>query len=388
MSSKSIITPKVSLRGQIPPFFVMEVMRAAAERERAGLEVLHLEVGQPSTGAPKGAIEAAQKALVADKLGYTEALGIPALRQAIADWYRTRYGVEVPARRVVATMGSSGAFQLGFLAAFDPGDRVAMASPSYPAYRHTLTAIGVEPVEIEAGPETGFQPTVAMLESLGKPIQGLIVASPANPTGTMLSRAELTALSEWCDANGVRLVSDEIYHGLTYGPEAVTAAEVNERALVVNSFSKYFSMTGWRLGWMVVPDELLRSVECLAQNLFISAPTLAQHAGLAAFDCTDELDGHVARYARNRELLLRELPKAGFDRLAPADGAFYIYADVSAMTDDSEAFCKQLLADTGIAATPGIDFDPARGRRFMRFSFAGAEETIAEAARRLIAWRR
>ncbi|HYD68282.1 pyridoxal phosphate-dependent aminotransferase [Azospirillum sp.] len=386
--SKSIITPKVSLRGQIPPFFVMEVMRAAAERERAGLEVLHLEVGQPSTGAPKGAIEAAQKALVADKLGYTEALGIPALRQAIADWYRTRYGVEVPARRVVATMGSSGAFQLGFLAAFDPGDRVAMASPSYPAYRHTLTAIGVEPVEIEAGPETGFQPTVAMLENLGKPIQGLIVASPANPTGTMLSRAELTALSDWCDANGVRLVSDEIYHGLTYGPEAVTAAEVNERALVVNSFSKYFSMTGWRLGWMVVPDELLRSVECLAQNLFISAPTLAQHAGLAAFDCTAELDGHVARYARNRELLLRELPKAGFDRLAPADGAFYIYADVSAMTDDSEAYCKQLLADTGIAATPGIDFDPARGRRFMRFSFAGSEDTIAEAARRLIAWRR
>ncbi|HYH21139.1 MAG TPA: pyridoxal phosphate-dependent aminotransferase [Azospirillum sp.] len=387
MSPKSIITPKVSLRGQIPPFFVMEVMRAAAERERAGLEVLHLEVGQPSTGAPKGAIEAAQKALVADKLGYTEALGIPALRQAIADWYTRRYGVAVPARRVVATMGSSGAFQLGFLAAFDPGDRVAMASPSYPAYRHTLTAIGVEPVEIEAGPETGFQPTVAMLEALGKPIQGLIVASPANPTGTMLSRAELTALSDWCDANGVRLVSDEIYHGLTYGPEAVTAAEVNERALVVNSFSKYFSMTGWRLGWMVVPDELLRSVECLAQNLFISAPTLAQHAGLAAFDCTEELDGHVARYARNRELLLRELPKAGFDRLAPADGAFYVYADVSAMTDDSEAFCKRLLADTGIAATPGIDFDPARGRRFMRFSFAGSEETIAEAARRLIAWR-
>ncbi|HEY0837519.1 MAG TPA: pyridoxal phosphate-dependent aminotransferase [Azospirillum sp.] len=379
--------PKVSLRGQIPPFFVMEVMRAAAERERAGLEVLHLEVGQPSTGAPKGAIEAAQRALVTDKLGYTEALGIPALRHAIAGWYRTRYGVDVPAGRVVATMGSSGAFQLGFLAAFDPGDRVAMASPSYPAYRHTLTAIGVEPVEIEAGPDTRFQPTVAMLEKLDRPIQGLIVASPANPTGTMLSRAELTELSAWCDANGVRLVSDEIYHGLTYGQEAVTAAEVSERALVVNSFSKYFSMTGWRLGWMVVPDELLRSVECLAQNLFISAPTLAQVAGLAAFDCTAELDGHVARYARNRTLLLRELPKAGFDKLAPADGAFYIYADVSSMTDDSEAFCKRLLADTGVAATPGIDFDPARGRRFMRFSFAGSEDIIAEAARRLIAWR-
>jgi len=379
---------KISKRGNVPPFFVMEVMRAAFERERAGLEVLHLEVGQPSTGAPKGVIEAAQRALTSDKLGYTDALGIPPLRAAIARWYRDRYGVEIPEGRIAVTVGSSGAFQLGFLAAFDPGDRVAMASPSYPAYRHALTAIGVEPVEIEAGPETGFQPTVAMLEKLDRPVQGLIVASPANPTGTMLSRRELTELADWCTRNGVRLVSDEIYHGLTYGQEAVTAAAVSPDALVVNSFSKYFSMTGWRLGWMVLPEALVRSVECLAQNLFISAPTLSQIAAVAAFDCTGELDGHVARYARNRELLLRELPKAGFDRIAPADGAFYVYADVSAMTDDSEAFCKRLLAETGIAATPGIDFDPARGRRFMRFSFAGSEETIAEAARRLIAWKR
>ncbi len=378
----------ISQRGQIPPFFVMEVMRAAFERERAGLEVLHLEVGQPSTGAPQGVIEAAQRALTSDKLGYTDALGIPPLRAAIARWYRDRYGVDIPEGRIAVTVGSSGAFQLGFLAAFDPGDRVAMASPSYPAYRHTLTAIGVEPVEIEAGPETGFQPTVAMLEALDKPIKGLIVASPANPTGTMLSRAQLTELADWCTRNGVRLVSDEIYHGLTYGTEAVTAAAISPDALVVNSFSKYFSMTGWRLGWMVLPEALVRSVECLAQNLFISAPTLSQMAAVAAFDCTEELDRHVARYARNRELLLRELPKAGFDRIAPADGAFYVYADVSAMTDDSEAFCKRLLAETGIAATPGIDFDPARGRRFMRFSFAGAEETMAEAARRLIAWKR
>ncbi|HYG85698.1 MAG TPA: pyridoxal phosphate-dependent aminotransferase [Azospirillum sp.] len=379
---------KISKRGNVPPFFVMEVMRAAFERERAGLEVLHLEVGQPSTGAPTGVIEAAQRALTSDKLGYTDALGIPPLRAAIARWYRDRYGVDVPPSRVAVTTGSSGAFQLGFLAAFDPGDRVAMASPSYPAYRHTLTAIGVEPVEIEAGPETGFQPTVAMLEKLDKPVQGLIVASPANPTGTMLSRQELTELADWCARNGVRLVSDEIYHGLTYGQEAVTAAAVCPDALVVNSFSKYFSMTGWRLGWMILPEALVRSVECLAQNLFISAPTLSQMAAVAAFDCTEELDGHVARYARNRELLLRELPKAGFDKVAPADGAFYIYADVSDMTDDSEAFCKRMLAETGIAATPGIDFDPARGRRFVRFSFAGSEETIAEAARRLIAWRR
>ena len=381
-------SPKVSKRGAIPPFFVMEVMHAAAQREAAGLEVLHMEVGQPSTGAPKGVLEAAHRMLDADVLGYTGALGIPALRSAIAGWYRDRYKVEVPERRVVVTTGSSGAFQLGFLAAFDPGDRVAMASPSYPAYRHTLTAIGVEPVELPTGPEHRFQPTIELLEQLDKPIQGLIVASPANPTGTMLSREELTALANWCDAKGVRLVSDEIYHGLTYGAEAVTAAEVSESALVVNSFSKYFSMTGWRLGWMIVPDDLIRSVECLAQNLFISAPSLSQAAAVAAFACTEELDGHVARYARNRKLLLEELPKAGFDKLAPADGAFYIYADVTEMTDDSEAFCKRILAETGIACTPGIDFDPARGRRFVRFSFAGSEATIAEAARRLIAWKK
>lgn len=380
--------PKVSKRGAIPPFFVMEVMRAAAEREAAGLEVLHMEVGQPSTGAPKGVAEAAAAAVAGtDPLGYTGALGIPPLRAAIVRWYKDRYGVEVPERRVVVTTGSSGAFQLGFLAAFDPGDRVAMASPSYPAYRHTLTAAGVVPVELPTGPEHRFQPTVALLEALEEPVQGLIVASPANPTGTMLSREELTALSDWCRANGVRMVSDEIYHGLTYGTGAVTAAEVNDEALVVNSFSKYFSMTGWRLGWMIVPDDLLRSVECLAQNLFISAPTLSQVSAVAAFDCTEELDGHVARYARNRALLLEELPKAGFTKMAPADGAFYIYADVSDMTDDSEALAKRILEETGIACTPGIDFDTARGRRFLRFSFAGAEETIAEAARRLIAWR-
>lgn len=380
--------PKVSKRGAIPPFFVMEVMRAAAEREAAGLEVLHMEVGQPSSGAPKGVVEAATRALAgSDPLGYTTALGIPPLRSAIARWYQDRYKVSVPEQRVCVTTGSSGAFQLGFLAAFDPGDRVAMASPSYPAYRHTLTAIGVEPVELPTGPEHRFQPTVELLDKLDRPVQGLIVASPANPTGTMLSREELTALSHWCDANGVRLVSDEIYHGLTYGTEAVTAAEISDRALIVNSFSKYFSMTGWRLGWMVVPDDLIRSVECLAQNLFISAPTISQIAAVAAFDCVEELEGHIARYARNRELLLRELPKAGFGKMAPADGAFYIYADVSDMTDDSEELAKRILAETGIACTPGIDFDPARGRRFLRFSFAGSEETIAEAARRLIAWR-
>jgi aspartate/methionine/tyrosine aminotransferase len=384
----SIRPLKVSRRGQIPPFFVMEVMRAAFARERTGADVLHLEVGQPSTGAPAAVQEAARAALASDLLGYTEALGIAPLRAAIARWYADRMGVNVPDSAVVVTPGSSGAFLLAFLAAFDPGDRVAMAAPGYPAYRHILTAIGVEPVVLETGPETRFQPTVAMLERLDTPVQGLILASPANPSGTMLDRAELTGLAAWCDANAVRLVSDEIYHGIAYDRPAVSVAAVNRRAVVINSFSKYFSMTGWRLGWMIVPDDLMRSVECLAQNLFISAPTLSQMAAVAAFQATDELDGHVARYARNRALLLDRLPKAGFDRLAPADGAFYIYADIGHLTDDSEAFCQRMLAETGVAATPGIDFDARRGRRFVRFSFAGAEQTIAEAARRLTGWRR
>ncbi|CAK0747056.1 Valine--pyruvate aminotransferase [uncultured Gammaproteobacteria bacterium] len=374
---------KVARRGAIAPFFVMEVMRAAAERERAGGEVLHLEVGQPSTPAPAGVLAAARAALEHNRIGYTEALGIPPLRAAIAEHYRQTYGVELPARRVVVTTGSSAGFILSFLAAFDPGDRVAMASPSYPAYRNTLSALGVVPIELATGPESRFQPTVNMLAALDPAPDGLIIASPSNPTGTMLAEAELRRLAGYCAEHGIRLISDEIYHGLTYGPAAVTALAADSNAVVVNSFSKYFSMTGWRLGWLVVPDDLARSVERLAQNLFISAPTLSQIAGVAAFDCAEELNGHVARYARNRELLLHELPAAGFDRLAPADGAFYLYADVSALTNDSESLCQRILAETGVAITPGIDFDPTYGRRFVRFSFAGSTETIAEATRRL-----
>lgn len=377
---------KAARRGEIPPFFVMEVMRAAAERAAAGGDVLHLEVGQPSTPAPAGAIAAARAALDSDKIGYTEALGTPALRAAIADHYRVCYGVEVPARRVVVTTGSSGGFVLAFLAAFEPGDRVAMAAPGYPCYRNILSALGVEPVEIPTGPETRFQPTAEALARCGR-LDGLIVASPANPTGTMISAAEMAALAAFCAERGIRLISDEIYHGIGYdGARAATALAAGDDGIVLNSFSKYFSMTGWRLGWMVVPDDLLRPVECLTQNLFISAPTLSQMAALAAFDCRDELDGHVARYARNRALLLDELPKAGLTRFAPAEGAFYLYADVSHLTDDSEGWCRRLLADTGVAITPGIDFDPARGRGFVRFSFSGSTETVAEAARRLRAW--
>lgn len=385
---------KVAARGRIPPFFVMEVMRAAFERERAGGEVLHLEVGQPATPAPAGVIAAAHNALAANRLGYTDAKGIPELRAAIAGYYRDQHGLAVPIERIVVTTGSSAGFLLGFLAAFEAGDRVAMAAPSYPAYRHILSALGVTPVALRAGLDSRFQPTPALLtEAIARvrttgqaPYSGLIVASPANPAGTMLGQADLAALAETCRRHDLRLISDEIYHGLSYGTPATTALSVTDDAVVVNSFSKYYSMTGWRIGWMVVPPDLVRSIECLAQNLYISAPTLSQLAAVAAFDCRAELDGHVARYARNRSLLLEELPKAGLARLAPADGAFYIYADVSDVTDDSEAFCRRLLAETGIAATPGIDFDPEQGRSFLRFSYAGTTEDMAEAARRLRRW--
>ncbi|MBI1209051.1 MAG: aminotransferase class I/II-fold pyridoxal phosphate-dependent enzyme [Azospirillum sp.] len=382
---------KIARRGVIPPFFVMEVMRAAFERERAGGDVLHLEVGQPSTPAPAGVIAAAKRALDRDRLGYTDALGIPLLREAISRHYGERYDLDIPARRIVVTAGSSAGFVLGFLAGFEAGDRVAMANPSYPAYRNTLSALGVQPVELDAGPHSRFQPTPAMLEDWyaehpGATLDGLIVASPSNPAGTMLGRAELAALAEFARERALRLVSDEIYHGIAYDEPGVTALAVTDDAIVVNSFSKYFSMTGWRLGWMVVPEDLVRPIECLAQNLYISAPSLSQLAAVEAFDCRAELDRHVARYAANRALLLDQLPRAGFSRLAPADGAFYLYAEISDRTDDSEAFCRRMLAETGVAVTPGIDFDPARGHRFVRFSFAGSSADIAEAARRLQAW--
>jgi aspartate/methionine/tyrosine aminotransferase len=379
---------KVSRRGQVPPFIVMDVMRAANERAATGADVLHLEVGQPSTPAPAGVIAAAQAALARDTLGYTESFGLPALRERIAAHYLSQYGVAVDPSRIALTTGSSGAFVLAFLAAFEPGDRVALAAPSYPAYRNILSALDLVPVELPAGPAQRYQATLDLVRGCGTTIDGLILASPANPTGTMLPPDELAALARYCAASGIRLVSDEIYHGLTYGGvAAATALAAGDEAIVVNSFSKYFSMTGWRLGWMVVPQALLRAVECLAQNFFISPPTLSQHAALAAFDCRDELQRNLARYAENRALLLDELPKAGFDRLAPADGAFYLYADVGHLTNDSTAFCRRMLAEIGVACTPGVDFDRERGHATLRFSFAGSTATMAEAARRLRSWR-
>ena len=377
-----------SRRGAIPPFQVMEVMRAAEARAVAGDEVFHLEVGQPSTGAPRGVIEAAASVMANDVLGYTLALGVSELRDAIAGHYQDVYGIDIPAERIVITTGASGAFMLAFLAAFDAGEKVAMVLPGYPAYRHILTALGNRPVTIRAGAATRYQPSVALLEQLDEPVSGLIVASPSNPAGTMIPGDEFAELTEYCERNGIRMVSDEIYHGITYGEKAVTAAAFSDKAVVINSFSKYFSMTGWRLGWMVAPEDLLRSVESLAQNLFISPPALAQRAAIAAFDCHEECQANIERYAANRALLLEELPKAGFEILAPADGAFYIYADVSHMTNDSQDFCRRMLAETGVAATSGIDFDPQRGNAHVRFSFSGSTEDMAEAAMRLREWRR
>lgn len=390
------MTLKSARRGQIPPFIVMDVMRAANARDLAARtpaeQCIHLEVGQPGTPAPRAVLTAAGAALADHRLGYTESLGVPALRERIARHYRETYGVALSPERVVVTTGSSGAFLLAFLAAFDAGDRVALADPGYPAYRNILMALDLEPAGLAALPATKFQPTPELLDAAfqsgAQPPAGLIVASPANPTGSMLAPDDLRRLVAWCRARGVRLVSDEIYHGIVFGPPAATALQFGDEAIVINSFSKYYSMTGWRLGWMIVPPDLARAVEVLSQNLFISPPTLPQLAALAAFDAREELDANVARYRRNRDILLAELPRAGFRNFAPPDGAFYLYADVAHMTNDSEDFCRRMLAEAGVAATPGTDFDPTRGRAYVRFSFAGTEADMAEAARRLRIWRR
>jgi aspartate/methionine/tyrosine aminotransferase len=383
------MTLKLGKRADVPPFIVMDVMKAAADQEAAGGEVLHMEVGQPSTPAPSKVIQAAKEALDGDVLGYTLALGIDPLRERIARHYRDYYGLTIPAERVAVTTGSSAAFLVSFLVCFDPGDRVAILRPGYPCYRNILAALDIEAVEIPVGPETRFQPGLADLDAAGGgDLDGLLLASPANPTGTMLRPDELEQIIGYCAENNIRYISDEIYHGITYDERAVSALSFTDEAVIINSFSKYFSMTGWRLGWTVLPEELVRAVERLTQNLFISAPSLSQHAAVAAFDCVDEIDANVARYGRNRELLLDKLPRAGFDRLAPADGAFYIYADVSRFTNDAASFCREMLASTGVAATPGNDFDPVDGSSYVRFSFAGSTAEMDQAADRLHEWLR
>ena len=379
------MTLRQSRRGIIPPFIAMDVLRAANEREAAGADIIHLEVGQPGSSAPEPVLDAARRALTNEPIGYTDALGIAPLRREIAAHYQAQYGIAVDPAEVVVTTGSSAAFLLAFLAAFEPGDRVGLAIPGYPAYRNILSALEIEPVLISVGEKAHYQPTPELLADLGR-IDGLILASPANPTGTMISAADLAGLTAYCRDRGIRLVSDEIYHGITYEAAAATARTYGREAIIVNSFSKYYSMTGWRLGWMLVPPDLARSVECLAQNFYISPPALSQIAALPVFGCRTELDGHVARYRVNRDLLLGTLDAARLTRFAPAEGAFYLYVDITSLTRDSEEFCGRLLAETGIAVTPGLDFDPIDGGGWVRFSFAGSTESVAEAARRLKDW--
>lgn len=383
---------KVGRAANAPPFRVMDVISAANARAAAlppgAPGILRMEVGQPGTGAPRGATEAVARAL-SDGLpmGYTEAFGLRSLRARIARHYRDHYGVTVAEARIAVTVGASGAFPLAFLAAFDPGDRVAMAAPFYPPYANILAALGMQPVLLPCDASTRFQPTLAMLERMDPRPEGLIVASPCNPAGTMLAPEELGAIARWCHANGVRLVSDEIYHGLTWGTVAEsTVAALSPSAVVVNSFSKYWSMTGWRIGWLVLPEDLIRPVECLAQNMFISAPHVSQVAAEAAMDCTEELEANKAAYARSRAALLAGLPKAGFSAIAAADGAFYLWCDVGHLTNDSAAFCAEMLEKAGIAATTGLDFERDRGSRFLRFSYCGPEADMAAAPGRLAAW--
>ncbi len=376
--------PQESARSRIEPFHVMDVWAAAAQRGRTHGDVLTLAAGQPATAAPAGVLAAARAALTGDTLGYTVTPGIPALREAIAGHHR-RDGLEVTAEDVVVTTGSSGAFTLLFLAALDPGDVVALARPGYPAYRNTLAALGCRVLELDCRAESRFQPTVAMLDALETPPAALVVASPANPTGTILAPAELAALATWCEDRGTLLVSDEIYHGISYGRPTTSAWATSRSSVVVGSVSKYFSMTGWRLGWMLAPEPLRPAVHRLASNLTICPPALAQHAAVAAFTDASytELDGHVHRYRRNRDLLLDGLPALGLTDLAPADGAFYVYADVAHRTDDARAWCADLLAETGVAIAPGLDFDTVHGHHTVRFSFAGATADVEQALERL-----
>ena len=371
---------RLSRRSEVDPFIVMDVMEAAARAEAAGRHIIHMEVGQPGTPAPAGARKVLTQAMETGALGYTVALGLPALRQKISGWYQQRHGLEISPDRIIVTSGASGAFLLAFTALFDAGDRVAMGAPGYPSYRQILRALSLTPLDIETRLQDRYQPVP---ETLPDDIAGLIVASPANPSGTMLDRGALTGLIEATAQRGAAFVSDEIYHGIEYDQPAVSALEITDEAYVINSFSKYHSMTGWRVGWMVVPEDHIRTVERLAQNMFICAPHVSQVAALAAMDCGAELDANIEVYRRNRSLMMAGLSAAGFTRIAPPDGAFYVYADVSDLTDDSRAFASEILDKAGVAVTPGLDFDPARGGGTLRFSYARSTEDIEEGLARL-----
>jgi aspartate/methionine/tyrosine aminotransferase len=377
-------------RSAVEPFLVMEVMRAAIDREAAGGRVIHMEVGQPGAAAPQPVLEAARAALDHGRIGYTESLGLRSLRNRIARHYGETYGIDVPAERIAVTTGSSAGFNLAFLAAFDHGDRIALAAPGYPAYRNLLHALGIEVVEIPVSAETRYVLTPDLLREAHArmPLAGVLVASPANPSGTVMRPAALAGLIEAAHELGLRFISDEIYHGLVYDGIAETALATSPEAIVVNSFSKYYCMTGWRIGWMVLPESMVRPVERIAQNLYISPPEISQIAAIAAFDSRPELEAIKSSYAENRRILLDRLPPIGFDEFHPVDGAFYVYASVRRFANDSVDFARRMLAEAGVAATPGLDFDRANGHGWIRFSFAGTTPDMAEAMERLADWLR
>ena len=403
---------RIAQRGKVPPFRAMDILKPVAELEAQGRETFLLCLGQPATPAPKPVIAAAKRALESDALGYTASNGTPKLRQRIAQHYREEYGAQVDSANIVIATGSSAAFTAIFLAAFEAGDAVAMTRPGYPAYRNTLRSLGCELLDLDCGPETRWQPSVQLLERVtaargGEAPAGLIIASPANPTGTILGAAELRDICAWCDEHGTMLISDEIYHGISFGQRCASATQFSLDNVTVGSFSKYYSMTGWRLGWAVLPEQLVRPVELLLGNLNLSAPTLSQLAAQAAFDLESrvELDEHVRRYCENRKIVLEQLAAAGVRRVAPADGAFYVYADVSDFTSDSAQWAADLLQATGVAVTPGVDFaedatfapgsqsgagvtnSPSLdGSRYVRISFAADTATVREGMRRLVAW--
>ncbi|MFN0263332.1 pyridoxal phosphate-dependent aminotransferase [Tepidamorphus sp. 3E244] len=377
--------PGVSQRGDVDPFIAMDILREAYRREAAGADICHMEVGQPAARAPRAVLEAAERALRDGPLGYTEATGLPQLRERIAEHYRKVHGVEIAPERVIVTPGSSGGFTLAFLSLFEAGDKLALASPGYPAYRNILKALNIEAAWLETREEDRWAPTANDIAELHQSagIKGLLLASPGNPTGTVIEPDRLASICRTARERGIRLISDEIYHGLTYGAQADTALIHDADAIVVNSFSKYYCMTGWRIGWMIVPQDLVRTMERLAQNLFICPPAISQLAAVAAFDATDELEANKAVYSRNREMLVERLPQIGISRFLPVDGAFYLYADIGDFTNDSMDFANRLLAEAGIAATPGLDFDPFNGDRFLRLSFAGSNETVEKAIHKL-----
>ena len=385
-AAKHLLMP--SKRSNVPPFIVMDVMAAAAAIEASGRRVIHMEVGQPAAPAPATALAAAQAALAHGRIGYAETLGIPSLRARIARHYRDIYNLVLDPARVVVTTGSSGGFVLAFLALFEAGDRVALANPGYPPYRHILSALGCEPVLIGTSEQTRWALSAKALIAAHRasPLKGVVIASPANPTGTMMDADALARLIAVAEAEGIRVISDEIYHGLDYAFAAETAAKLSERAVVINSFSKYFCMTGWRIGWMVVPDSLVRTLDRLQGNLAISVPTLSQIAGEAAFDGRAEMEAVKHGYEENRRILMDGLPKAGLDKFLPVDGAFYLYADIRRFSDDSLDFAKRMLNEAGVAATPGIDFDPIDGRHFLRFCYAGSAPEMHEAVERIGHW--